>query len=43
VNVVGVWLIESYRNQFSQEVNAKGIDGLITTLVEKNKRLDQAK
>jgi phospholipid transport system substrate-binding protein len=43
VNVVGVWLIESYRNQFSQEVNAKGIDGLIATLVEKNKRLDQAK
>jgi phospholipid transport system substrate-binding protein len=43
VNVVGVWLIESYRNQFSQEVNAKGIDGLIATLEEKNKRLDQAK
>jgi phospholipid transport system substrate-binding protein len=43
VNVVGVWLIESYRNQFSQEINAKGIDGLISTLVEKNKRLDQAK
>jgi phospholipid transport system substrate-binding protein len=43
VNVVGVWLIESYRNQFSQEVNAKGIDGLIATLEERNKRLDQAK
>lgn len=43
VNVAGLWLVESYRNQFSQEVNAKGLDGLITTLVEKNKKLDQAK
>jgi phospholipid transport system substrate-binding protein len=43
VNVVGVWLIESYRNQFSQEINAKGLESLITTLTEKNKKLDQAK
>ena len=43
VNVAGLWLVESYRNQFSQEVNAKGLDGLIATLVEKNKKLDQAK
>jgi phospholipid transport system substrate-binding protein len=43
VNVVGVWLIESYRNQFSQEINAKGIDSLIASLTEKNKKLDQAK
>jgi phospholipid transport system substrate-binding protein len=43
VNVVGVWLIESYRNQFSQEINAKGLDSLIASLTEKNKKLDQAK
>jgi phospholipid transport system substrate-binding protein len=43
VNVVGVWLIESYRNQFAQEINAKGLDSLITSLTEKNKKLDQAK
>lgn len=37
VNVLGVWLIETYRNQFSQEINNKGIDGLIQSLSEKNK------
>jgi phospholipid transport system substrate-binding protein len=43
VNVVGVWLVESYRNQFSQEINAKGLDSLIASLTEKNKKLDKAK
>ena len=28
---------KTYRSQFSQEINAKGIDGLIATLVERNK------
>jgi phospholipid transport system substrate-binding protein len=37
LNVLGVWLVETYRSQFSQEINAKGIDGLIATLVERNK------
>jgi len=37
LNVLGVWLVDTYRSQFSQEINAKGIDGLITTLVERNK------
>jgi phospholipid transport system substrate-binding protein len=37
LNVLGVWLVETYRSQFAQEVNAKGIDGLITTLAERNK------
>ncbi|WP_296490586.1 ABC transporter substrate-binding protein [Rhodoferax sp.] len=37
INVLGVWLVETYRSQFSQEINAKGIDGLITTLTERNK------
>ena len=32
LNVLGVWLVETYRSQFAQEINAKGIDGLITTL-----------
>ncbi len=36
LNVVGVWLVETYRSQFSQEINAKGIDGLITTLEARN-------
>jgi phospholipid transport system substrate-binding protein len=37
INVLGVWLVESYKSQFSAEINAKGIDGLIATLVERNK------
>jgi hypothetical protein len=37
LNVLGVWLVDNYRTQFSQEINAKGVDGLIATLVERNK------
>ncbi len=37
LNVLGVWLVETYRSQFAQEVNAKGIDGLIGLLAERNK------
>ncbi len=38
-NLLGLWLIESYRNQFTQVVGASGIDGLIRDLREKNKTL----
>jgi phospholipid transport system substrate-binding protein len=37
VNVLGVWLVEQYRGQFAQDINANGIDGLITKLAERNK------
>ncbi len=37
LNVLGVWMVETYRTQFAQEINAKGIDGLIAALVERNK------
>ena len=37
VNVLGVWLVENYRNSFAQEIGANGIDGLIAKLAEKNK------
>ncbi|HSV69598.1 MAG TPA: ABC transporter substrate-binding protein [Methylibium sp.] len=37
VNVLGVWLVENYRNSFAQEISAKGIDGLIAKLVDLNK------
>ncbi len=37
LNVVGVWLVETYRTQFAQEINASGIDGLIAKLAERNK------
>ena len=37
LNVLGVWLVETYRGQFAQEISAKGIDGLIATLSQRNK------
>jgi phospholipid transport system substrate-binding protein len=37
VNVLGVWLVEQYRNQFAQDISSSGIDGLITKLAERNK------
>lgn len=37
LNVAGIWLVDTYRTQFSQEINAKGIDGLIAALADRNK------
>lgn len=37
LNVLGVWLVDTYRPQFAQEINAKGVDGLIETLAARNK------
>lgn len=37
LNVLGVWLVETYKSQFAQEINTKGIDGLIANLVQRNK------
>ena len=37
LNVMRVWLVETYRSQFAQEINAKGVDGLIEALVARNK------
>ncbi len=36
LNVADVWLMETYRSQFSQEINTKGVDGLITSLKARN-------
>lgn len=43
LNVLGVWLVESYRNQFSQEISARGVDGLIRSLAERNRQFAQAR
>ena len=37
LNVLGVWLVDTYRSQFGPEINAKGVDGLIATLQERNR------
>ena len=36
LNVLGAWLVETYRSQFAREINAKGIDGLIDALAARN-------
>jgi phospholipid transport system substrate-binding protein len=43
VNVLGVWLVENYRNSFAQEISAGGIDGLIAKLAERNKTAKASK
>jgi phospholipid transport system substrate-binding protein len=37
LNVLGIWLVENYRSQFSKEINAGGMDGLIKSLSDRNK------
>ncbi|MET0544630.1 MAG: ABC transporter substrate-binding protein, partial [Variovorax sp.] len=37
LNVLGIWLVDTYRTQFSQEINSKGVDGLIAALAARNK------
>ncbi|WP_341668477.1 MlaC/ttg2D family ABC transporter substrate-binding protein [Alcaligenes sp. SDU_A2] len=36
LNVEGIWLIQNYRNQFSQQIEQTGIDGLIQALNKQN-------
>lgn len=37
LNVLGIWLVETYRAQFAQEISASGVDGLVAKLAERNK------
>jgi phospholipid transport system substrate-binding protein len=39
LNVMGVWLMETFRSQFAQEINAKGVDGLVATLKSRNQAM----
>jgi len=41
LNVMGVWLVETYRSQFAQEINGRGLDGLIAILTDHNKVNDK--
>ena len=43
LNVLGIWLVETYRAQFAQEIGSKGIDGLIASLAQRNKAAAAAK
>ncbi|KJS68144.1 MAG: signal peptide protein [Comamonadaceae bacterium BICA1-1] len=37
INVMGIWLVDTFRNQFTTEINARGLDGLIAALAERNR------
>jgi phospholipid transport system substrate-binding protein len=37
LNIMGVWLVETYRSQFAREINANGIGGLVVALTDRNK------
>jgi phospholipid transport system substrate-binding protein len=39
INVLGAWLVETYKGTFASEISKGGIDGLIKALTEKNKSL----
>ena len=39
VNVLGAWLVETYKGNFAAEINRSGIDGLIKALADRNARL----
>lgn len=40
VNILGAWLVQTYRGSFATEIQKGGVDGLIKSLVERNKRLE---
>ena len=39
INVLGAWLVQTYKGTFDTEISKGGVDGLIKTLTEKNKSL----
>lgn len=41
VNVLGAWLVETYKGNFATEIGKHGFDGLIKTLAEKNRSLGE--
>jgi phospholipid transport system substrate-binding protein len=43
LNVLGVWLIQTYRQQFSDKTKESGVDGLIQFLAERNQQLASGK
>jgi phospholipid transport system substrate-binding protein len=39
INVLGAWLVETYKGNFAAEIGKNGVDGLIKALAERNKKL----
>ena len=43
LNILGVWLVENYKNEFTTSLSQGGIDALIKELTAKNQRLAAGK
>ncbi|RQH04464.1 MlaC/ttg2D family ABC transporter substrate-binding protein [Paraburkholderia dinghuensis] len=43
LNVLGAWLIQTYRQQFNEEIQQGGIDGLIQFLTARNQEITSGK
>jgi phospholipid transport system substrate-binding protein len=43
LNVVGAWLVQTYRQQFGEKIQQSGVDGLIQFLTERNEQLASGK
>ena len=43
MNIMGVWLVEAYRNQFASQISQNGVEGLVKFLQDRNKQLAAAK
>ncbi|MFJ2994796.1 phospholipid-binding protein MlaC [Pandoraea sp. NPDC087047] len=43
LNVLGAWLIQTYKSQFNEQINQSGIDGLIQFLTQRNRQLSGGK
>ena len=39
LNIMGIWLVQTYKSEFNEIINQRGIDGLIRMLTEKNQQL----
>ncbi|HBK43444.1 MULTISPECIES: phospholipid-binding protein MlaC [unclassified Polynucleobacter] len=43
MNIMGVWLVEAYRNQFANQISQNGVEGLVKFLQDRNKQLAAVK
>jgi phospholipid transport system substrate-binding protein len=40
MNIMGAWLVETYKGNFATEISKGGMDGLIKALADRNKKLN---
>lgn len=43
LNVLGAWLIQAYQQQFAEQINHNGVQGLLQFLTTRNQQLAQSK